>query len=200
MGKGLDALLSLGEGAASAITHPPGSGIGVFFLGLIFVWSAAAKLREPHRAALAIVDFGVSDRLRPSLAFALGVGEAVVGIAIAIAADAIIPLLAAAVLLAAFAVLIARSLVAGHRFSCFCFGDDDSELSYWTLARTAALTLLAALLVQASMARQLHEAGARGRALEALSAIALLTTIALASRFPRLVRWNSNPLGARLVG
>jgi hypothetical protein len=200
MGEGLNALLALGEGAASAMTHPPGSGIAIFFLALIFAWSAAAKLREPHRAALAFVDFGVSDRVRPALALALGGGEALLALSIAIAADQVIPLAAAALLLGIFGSLITRSLLAGKRFSCFCFGDEDAQLSVWTLARTVALILLAGLLVAAAIARPLHEGGTQGRALEVVAAVALVGMIALFSRFPRLVRWNSNPLVGEVDG
>src|SRR3712207_8690147 len=72
---GFESALSLLAGALRLVTEPTGYGIGVWVLGIIFIWSGVAKLRRPTLAAMAITDFGVLRRIRPRLGGALGAAE-----------------------------------------------------------------------------------------------------------------------------
>jgi hypothetical protein len=92
----------------------------------------------------------------------------------------------AATLLWLFALLIARSLWLGEHFPCFCFGDSASKISIWTLNRTTLLALLASLLFLQTGGRA-SETGL----LQGLAALALLGTVALAGRVPKLIALNA---------
>jgi methylamine utilization protein MauE len=102
---------------------------------------------------------------------------------------------AATAALAVFAMLIARSLARGERFSCFCFGDSEATLSRLTLARTVALTALGVVVVfnDATLAGQ----PAPDVILEAVVAIGLVGLAMTAVRMPKLWRWNRDPFGLR---
>jgi hypothetical protein len=98
------------------------------------------------------------------------------------------------VLLWLFAFLIGRSLTLGERFSCFCFGESDSQLSRWTLARTAALALLASELVIVAPAAALRAAPLEESALEAAAGLSLLGVIVLLGQLRRIRRWDDRLL------
>lgn len=174
------------------MTAPAGYGIAVWILAIVFVWSGLAKLRRPTLAAMAITDFGVLRKIRPRLGTALGGAELLLALSLIAGAlpDIILPV--TAVLLWFFVLLIARSLWLGKDFSCFCFGDADSRLSRLTLVRTTALALLASALVVAPLG---YAGFDQIYLLQAISAAALVGAIALASRIPKLLRWNKNPYG-----
>ncbi len=87
--------------------------------------------------------------------------------------------------------LIARSLIAGEDFACFCFGDGDSGLSRLTLVRTAALALLASALAVAPLSG--YAGLSENYVLQAVTAAALVGTILLGSQVPGLLRWNKDP-------
>jgi hypothetical protein len=105
--------------------------------------SAVAKLRAPGRASVALVRFGLARRARRSAGRALGGLEAALAIALIAFPASAVPLALAALLFAAFAVLIGRALGRGQRFDCGCFGESEA-LGAGTLVR--ALTLLAIAL------------------------------------------------------
>lgn len=191
---------SLGEAVASGlgvVVSDDGTRVVLWLLALVFLWSGTAKMRNPTRAAWALVDFGVARHVRPSsgIAFAtvevasgvaLGVG-AVLGGAIAVAAATV-----AAVLFAAFVVAIARSLSRGETFECFCFGEASGSLSIRTLVRAGALAALAA--VAASHAGDVAMAPAAEAALlPAVVAASALSVGVLLSLVPNLVTWNAHP-------
>ena len=174
------------------VTGPAGYGIAVWVLAIIFVWSGLAKLRRPALAAMAMNDFGILRRTRPGLGRALGAVELLLALSLITGTLPSVILPFTAGLLWFFVLLIARSLWLGRDFSCFCFGDADARVSRLTLVRTTALALLAS--AQALVPPR-HAGFDQVYLLQAISAAALVGTIVLASRIPRLLRWNKNPYG-----
>ena len=174
------------------VTGPAGYGIAVWVLAIIFVWSGLAKLHRPALAAMAINDFGILRRVRPNLGRALGAVELLLALSLLTGTLRVVMLPITAGLLWFFVLLIARSLWLGKDFFCFCFGDADSRLSRFTLVRTIALALLASALALVP----LRYAGFdQVYLLQAISAAAFVGAIVLASRIPKLLRWNKNPYG-----
>lgn len=176
------------ELAVQMFESPGWQGVGGWFLAWVFAWSGVVKLRRPVLTAMAIVDFRVAGRVRPRLGLALGAVE--VGLALVLAAG-VAPLLSA--LLAAgilwlFAFLIARSLVAGERFACLCFGDSHAELSPTTLARTAALALFASAIAVVSIRAPAAAGIGRDAILEAAAAAAALGALVLVGALAALAR------------
>jgi hypothetical protein len=172
-----------------ALIEPPGYGVVTWFLALVFVWSGLAKLRRPTLAAMAMVDFGIARRVQPWRGRALGTVELLLAVALALGLSPQLVLLLTSALLWGFVTLIARSLWAGERFACFCFGDSEGHLSRWTLARTAALALLASTVAAATPPPA--QAGLEPTdVLQAVTALALLGVIALGATIPRLARWT----------
>ncbi|WP_273844898.1 MauE/DoxX family redox-associated membrane protein [Rubrobacter calidifluminis] len=192
---GFGAAVSLiGEGVR-ALGEEPGYSIATLFLSLIFVWSGLVKLRRPALAAMAMVDFKVARRVRPSLGFALGAGELVLALALALGGPAShFTLAVVAALLWVFALLIARSLWSGERFACFCFGDTDSMLSRWTLLRTGLLALLASTLAATAAPVDAYRGPEAAPVLELVVAAAILGTVVLLGRVPDLWKWNREVL------
>ena len=195
---GFQAALSLVAETLQALASPGVYGVAAWFLAGVFAWSGVAKLRRPSLAAIAMVDFGVVRKARKGLGVALGAAEVALALALALKVLPTFFLCVAAVLLWFFVLLIGRSLAAGERFACFCFGDDDSRLSRWTLLRTGALAVLASTLAGVlafSPASPVVYPGASAatEVLQAISALALLGIVALGSRIPKLVSWNSDP-------
>jgi hypothetical protein len=187
---GFEAALSLIKDGLHAITGPSSYEIAVWFLAGVFTWSGIAKLRRPALAAMAMVDFGVVRRFHPSLGGLLGAAEVFLALMLALRLIPRFALLITVILFWFFVLLIARSLWSNERFACFCFGDADSELSGWTLARTTALALTASTLALTAIPtrnyRDLDEVGL----LQGVTALSLLGTMALANYIPRLLRWN----------
>jgi hypothetical protein len=189
---GFESALSLFAKALHLITAPTGYGIAVWILAIVFVWSGVAKLRQPTLAAVAIMDFGVLRRVRPRLGSALGAAELLVALSLVTGTLPVLFLPVTAGLLWLFVLLIAKSLLSGKDFACFCFGDSDSRLSRLTLVRTGALALLASVLAVAPLPYANFD---RTYLLQAISAAALVGTIVLGSQITRLLRWNRDPYG-----
>jgi hypothetical protein len=189
---GFESAFSLFARALHLITAPTGYGIAVWILAIVFVWSGVAKLRQPTLAAVAMMDFGVLRRVRPRLGSALGAAELLLALLLISGTLPALFLPVTAGLLWLFVLLIAKSLLSGKDFACFCFGDADSRLSRLTLVRTGALALLASVLAAAP----LPYAGLdQTYVLQAISAAAFVGTIALGSQIAKLVRWNRDPYG-----
>jgi methylamine utilization protein MauE len=194
---GFESALSLVGDGVRLVTSPNGHGIAVWVLGIIFAWSGIAKLRRPTLAAMAIVDFGVSRRVIPRLGSALGVAELSLALLLVTGMlPRIFPTVTAG-LLWLFVLLIVRSLWAGERFACFCFGDVDSELSHLTLVRTATLALLASVAAVVPPPVVAYPGFTVTDALQAASAMSIVGTIVLVSLVPRLLRWNKDPYTIR---
>lgn len=148
MNGGLHSIWEGLQSAFSALSDQPVFGAAAIFLGLIFAISAVPKLRRPELAAMAIVDFGVAQRVHRSAGLTLGAGELTLAVALAAAAGTasqlrFVPMALAAILLWTFVFLIGRALRSAEHFSCFCFGDTEDSISVSTLARSCALALLA---------------------------------------------------------
>ena len=188
------AVALLGQ-AFDLVTGPAGYGIAIWVLAIIFVWSGLAKLRRPALAAMAINDFGILRRIRPGLGSALGAMELLLALALITATLPVIVLPVTAGLLWFFVLLIARGLLSGEDFACFCFGDSASRLSRLTLVRTVALALLASVLAVAPPAAGSYAGLSETYVLQAITAAAFIGTIVLGSQIPKLLRWNSDPYG-----
>ena len=189
---GFESALSLFSKALHLITAPTGYGIAVWILAIVFAWSGVAKLRKPTLAAKAMMDFGVIRRVRPTLGRALGAAELLVALSLVTGTLPVLFLPITAGLLWFFVLLIAKSLLSGEDFACFCFGETDSRLSRLTLVRTAALALLASVLAAAPLAYASFDLT---YLLQAISAAAFVGTIVLGSQIARLLRWNRDPYG-----
>jgi hypothetical protein len=189
---GFESALSLFAKALHLITAPTGYGIAVWILAIVFVWSGVAKLRKPTLAAVAMMDFGVLRRVRPRIGSALGAAELLLALLLISGALPVLFLPLAAGLLWLFVLLIAKSLLSGKDFACFCFGDSDSRLSRLTLVRTGALALLASVLAIAPLPYASFD---RTYLLQAIFAAAFVGTIALGSQIAKLLRWNRDPYG-----
>lgn len=191
MNDGFDAF---GRGVASGFDALQGAslfGTLSFLLGLVFLLSAIPKLRKPQLAALAMVDFGVATRARPSMGLALGLAELLLAVALGAAAitaataSRVIPVMAAAAVLWVFAALIGRTLRSPDRFSCFCFGSEEAAISSRTLLRTGALAILASLLAAAAFA-PVETAGLQPELLELTTAGAVLGTAVALFQLPTI--------------
>jgi hypothetical protein len=189
---GFESAISLFAKALHLITAPTGYGIAVWILAIVFAWSGVAKLRRPTLAAVAMMDFGVLRRVRPGLGGALGGAELLVALSLATGTLPVIFLPITAGLLWFFVLLIAKSLLSGEDFACFCFGETDSRLSRLTFVRTGALALLASVLAFAPLP---YAGFDRTYLLQAISAAAFVGTIVLGSQIARLLRWNRDPFG-----
>ena len=187
---GFESTISLFAKVLNLITAPTGYGIAVWILAIVFAWSGVAKLRRPTLAAVAMMDFGVLRRVRPGLGSALGAAELLVALSLATGTLPVIFLPITAGLLWFFVLLIAKSLLSGEDFACFCFGETDSRISRLTLVRTATLALLASVLAFAPLP---YAGFDRTYLLQAISAAAFVGTIVLGSQIARLLRWNRDP-------
>jgi hypothetical protein len=166
-------------------------------LASTFLWSGTAKLRDPKRTALALVDFDVLATLRPRVGTALACGELVVGsaliVALGVEALRAPAALAAAIACLAFATVTARSLHRGATFACFCFGEDDSRLSRWTLLRSLGLLALAGVVAGAPSGPASEPRGTVAAVVVVAAALGGLFVLLRAAG--RLRRWNRDPLG-----
>ena len=189
---GFESALSLLAKALHLTTAPTGFGIAVWMLAIVFVWSGVAKLRQPTLAAVAMMEFGVLRRVRPRLGSALGAAELLLALLLIAGTLPALFLPVTAVLLWLFVLLIAKSLLSGRDFACFCFGETDSRLSRLTLVRTGALALLASVLAVTPLPYASFD---RIYLLQAISAAAFVGTIVLGSQIAKLLRWNRDPYG-----
>jgi uncharacterized membrane protein YphA (DoxX/SURF4 family) len=117
--------------------------IAAIVLAVVFGLSATAKSRDFHRTHQAIGALtGVG--LPPFTAHCLIAVETLVAVALILPRTRLLGAVGALVLLGVFSALITRSLRAGRRPACFCFGSVSAQpLSTLDLARNAALSVLA---------------------------------------------------------
>lgn len=189
---GFESALSLIGDALRLLRAETGHGIVVWFLAIIFLWSGMVKLRRPASAAMAMTDFGVVRKPRRSFGSALGATEVFLAALLVsgVVPELILPIIAA--LLWFFAFLIARSLRSGESFACFCFGDSDSKLSRWTLARTVMLALIASAQVSAPTLAG-YPMLSQTYLIQAVAAVALVGALVLLGWIPKLLSWNKDP-------
>lgn len=177
--------------AVRFLAEGPGSGVATVFLSLVFGWSGATKLRRPSSAAMAMVGFGLTRRVRPRLGLVLGAVEAAVALALVFGGPlSPFALVISAAMLCTFTVLVARSLIAGDRFPCSCFGGAEHALSVWTLLRTGSLSILASVPAIAWATGNVQHGTGRSPALEISAAAALLGTVVLLANVRKLFEWN----------
>lgn len=162
--------------------------IGVCLLALVFALSSIPKIRRPDLAALALVQFGITPRVRPTLGLLLGTGEGCLSVTLiaSLFDNALLPVAGAAatVLCWVFVALIAVHLAAGRKFTCYCFGDTEDVLSVTMLARTTALAVLASTLLLGLSPTTPSDIDAL--VLAAVSAASVVGSYVLASAVPRL--------------
>lgn len=194
---GFESAISLVVDTLRIMRSETGYGIAVWFLAVIFAWSAISKLRRPASAAMAMVDFRVVRKLQPRLGSVLGAAEMLLALSLAlgVAPEFFLPL--AAGLLWLFVFLIARSLLSREQFACFCFGDTESKISRWTLIRTIILAAIASVQVIPPIPANLYTVSGQSYVLQAVSAITLVGVLVLGSWIPKLLRWNKD---AHVIG
>src|ERR1700722_775665 len=116
-------------------------------LTAVFAFAAIGKLLDRAGPRQAVVDFGVPAGLSGPVAAALPVAELAVAVALLVPATAAWGAVGALVLLGAFVVVIARSMIRGEAPDCHCFGALHSEPAGWrALARNALLVGVAAFV------------------------------------------------------
>lgn len=125
----------------------PMTGIALWLLAAIFLWSGLAKLKRPHLAALTLIDFGATRTFDVRHGIALASVEVLVAVALVAPPSRLWAVGVSTVLLWFFTAAIALNLSRNRRFSCFCFGDPNDHLSGRTFARSISLALLASYLL-----------------------------------------------------
>lgn len=112
----------------------------------VFSVSGVAKLKDPHGAAQAIANFGITSTSANSMGgLVLGAGEVGLAAGLALAPVRGYAIVGASILLLLFSMLLARSLARRETFSCSCFGKSSAPISYKTFLRTGVLAALAIL-------------------------------------------------------
>src|SRR6266511_5433680 len=105
---GFESAALLARDLWSAVHESAVQGAGASFLAGIFAVAGVSKLRRPTQAALAIVRFGVTKRLRPRLGAGAGAAEVILACSLASQAAPGATASVAVGLLSLFAFLIAR--------------------------------------------------------------------------------------------
>jgi len=124
-------------------------------LGLVFLYAAWLKLREPWALfAMAVDGYGVLPAWAVTVvARTLPWFEALLG-ALLIIGKWLRPAAAAAsLLLAGFFVLMVRSHIAGMQIECGCFGPEGDPISRYTLIRDGVLLAASLLLTRLAVTR-----------------------------------------------
>jgi len=170
-------------------------------LAIVFVVSALAKVRDRDRVRQAAADLGVPSRLTALTATVLPLVEMALAISILTGATGQAAAIGALVLLMTFTLLVVRSLAAGRRPACHCFGQlGGGPIGAGTVGRNGVLVLLA--LVAAGSLKpgddplsRLVDASATTVALGALT-VGLMTAVAVGVVLGlSLVRQNGRLLG-----
>ncbi len=157
----------------------------------MFGFAGVEKLRRPKLAALALVDFRLTARPRISLGRAAGSVEVAAAALLAVPQTARFGASVAALLLLAFAGLLARAARNGESFACFCFGDTSGDVSWLFAARAAVLGAAAAILAWWLLTQSPSVSG-REFLEAAVAGTAGFTSALLASKLPSLRRYNRN--------
>jgi uncharacterized membrane protein YphA (DoxX/SURF4 family) len=114
----------------------------------VFLVAGIGKLRDLPGSRRAVADFGVPERAARVVGLLLPLAEIAIAVALVPAPSARWGALAAAILLAAFILGIARALSRGEQPDCHCFGQIHSEpAGRSTLIRNAVLLAFAAVIV-----------------------------------------------------
>lgn len=143
----------------------------------VFALSSAGKLRDPAGFARSLEPFGIGARARRPLAGALIATELVVVPLVLWRPLAAAGLFLAAGLLALFAAAIARTVRAGRRVRCRCFGADGAVLRpahAWRNGALAGLALAGGALAATDPAGTIEAGGAVVVAAAAAAVLLLL--------------------------
>lgn len=174
--------------------------VGVWILALVFLASGVAKIRNPESAAVAMVSFGVLPRVRPTAGFLLGVLEIGLALLLVLGLARTATLVASAVLLGVFFVLVARALAAGEQFPCACFGSSSASLTFVTALRALGLSAVAG----SAAALGPSEVGLANVASDNLAgliaATAVIAVLTLGEHIRNLIVWNAVPYPVRRSG
>lgn len=191
--EGFSSAMQMMRTVIDSLRDPMIGAIGAYFLALVFMISGVVKLWHPQRAAVAIHDFGFGHRSFTLLGFLLGLGE--VALAVLLASSVWLAPWLAAFVLWLFAIFIARSLLTGRAFACFCFGSSDTVMSWLTFTRTASLAVLASLLQFVRDTRP-GTFALEDRLSQAIIATALMAILVLLARAAHLLQSNRISLHA----
>jgi hypothetical protein len=192
---GFESFGSLVVDGVAFLASPEMVEAGVWLLAFVLAWSGVAKIRRPALAAIAMVDFRVVGRPLPALGLGLGLVEVGLALGLALRVQPVVVATLASLLLLSFSFVIARSLLAGGRFPCHCFGDGDSaDISAVTLVRAAALASLAIAVAIASFRSGTALELSQAEATAATSGLATLATVVLLAAIARLVQLGRRTL------
>jgi thiol-disulfide isomerase/thioredoxin/uncharacterized membrane protein YphA (DoxX/SURF4 family) len=146
-----------------------------------FALASVAKLADLRGSRAAVAGFGVPERIASPLGTLLPVAELAVAVALLPASTARLGALGAGVLLALFAVAIARSMARGEAPDCHCFGQLHSEpAGRGALTRNLILLGLAVFAAIGGMGNPEPSATAWLGRLEGAGLVALAGGVALA--------------------
>ena len=113
-------------------------------LAAVLLFAAQGKARDQPGTRRAAAALGMPDRTVAATALVLPAGEALAAALLLVPATARIGAVVAGALLASFSIVIARTLRAGRRPPCHCFGAAPGQaIGYDSLVRNAALLVLA---------------------------------------------------------
>ncbi|GGA71586.1 hypothetical protein GCM10011490_22860 [Pseudoclavibacter endophyticus] len=122
-------------------------------LAVVLGYAGIAKIRSPRSVDRAFRDLAVHPLLaRPWMRRALPYAEIALAVALLAAWGwaSIVTAVCAALLMAAYLVLIARAVMQREDVVCNCFGGNgDRPVNGWTLMRNLALMVAAALALEA---------------------------------------------------
>jgi peroxiredoxin len=170
-------------------------------LAAVFAVAGVGKLARRGETEATLGKFGVAEALRAPLAVALPLVELVISAGLLPAASAPWAAAAALLLLAAFAVAVARVLTRQDEVDCNCFGSlAPSRVSGWTLARNGGLMVVAGLVAAAGWSDPGPSAVAWIGGLDATALVAILAGLALlAAALNFAFSWQLMKQNGRLV-
>jgi hypothetical protein len=159
------------------------------FLGLIFVVSAATKLRDPRAFRRTVLGYALLPTPLAGVASAVVIGaETALAVALLTGWMATVAVPVAGALVGLFLVAVAVNLRRGNRVACGCFGGDDA-ISGATVARLASLLALVAVLLAMPESVPLDQVVADGR-----GAFSYVVEIgALAAAMVAIAAWLTHP-------
>jgi peroxiredoxin/uncharacterized membrane protein YphA (DoxX/SURF4 family) len=127
-------------------------------LAVVFATAGVAKLLDQPGSRKALMGFGIPESAASAVGMVLPLVELATAVALVVQPTARWGALAALVLLLAFIAGIARALARGQAPDCHCFGQlHSAPAGGGTLARNAALAVLAGVLVVAGPGSAIDE-------------------------------------------
>jgi hypothetical protein len=158
------------------------------FVGGLFAWSAVTKARDRAAFRDSLEPFGVAPERRRAVAAGVIASEVLVVPLVLAPPSAIAGFALGGVLLAVFAVAIARVVRAGLAVRCRCFGAEGAVLRVAHVWRNAALAGVAALgAVLAATRGDADPTGAGEMTVTGLCALAVLVLVSMFDEIVELV-------------